>query len=164
MRILVLNSGSSSIKFQLFDMDNEKTLASGLVEQIGESNSQAKLKTMDGRAFSHVGEIKNHEDALTIVTHLFEESGTLHDLGELDGIGHRVVQGGNIYTKPMIVTDEVLANIKKLSALAPLHNPAHAVGIETAIKQSNGVPQVVVFDNAYHSTMPPYTITYALPY
>ena len=161
MKILVLNSGSSSIKFQLFD--NNVSIASGLVEQIGEEKGRAKLKCTDNE-FELTQAIPNHEVGLEVMNTLFNQSGMLNSLEELDGIGHRVVHGGESFSKPVIVTQAVLDELKAISPLAPLHNPAHIVGIETAIKQSKGVPQVVVFDTAYHRTLPEYAYMYALPY
>lgn len=164
MKILVLNSGSSSIKFQLFDMNASQVLASGMVEQIGESTSQAKLTTHAKEDFSASKPIATHEEALETMNALFAQSGLLNSLSELDAIGHRVVHGGELFSTPTLIDQSVLEGIRGLSALAPLHNPAHVVGIETAIKQSKGVPQVAVFDTAFHRTLPQHAYMYALPY
>ena len=164
MKILVLNSGSSSIKFQLFDMANKSPLASGMVEQIGETTSQAKLSVASGNTYQEVRPIPDHAAALAVMNGLFVESQTLSSLRELDAIGHRVVHGGEYFSGPVRINEDVLAKIKSLSPLAPLHNPAHVVGIETAIKESGGVPQVAVFDTAFHRTLPQHAYMYALPY
>jgi len=164
VKILVLNSGSSSIKFQLFDMANKSPLASGMVEQIGETTSQAKLSVASGNTYQEVRPIPDHAAALAVMNGLFVESQTLSSLRELDAIGHRVVHGGEYFSGPVRINEDVLAKIKSLSPLAPLHNPAHVVGIETAIKESGGVPQVAVFDTAFHRTLPQHAYMYALPY
>lgn len=164
MKILVLNSGSSSIKFQLFDMANKSPLASGMVEQIGETTSQAKLSVAGGNTYQEIRPISDHAAALAAMNGLFVQSQTLSSLRELDAIGHRVVHGGEYFSGPVRINEDVLAKIKSLSPLAPLHNPAHVVGIETAIKESDGVPQVAVFDTAFHRTLPQHAYMYALPY
>jgi acetate kinase len=164
VKILVLNSGSSSIKFQLFDMANKSPLASGMVEQIGETTSQAKLSVASGNTYQEVRPIPDHAAALAVMNGLFVESQTLSSLRELDAIGHRVVHGGEYFSGPVRINEDVLGKIKSLSPLAPLHNPAHVVGIETAIKESGGVPQVAVFDTAFHRTLPQHAYMYALPY
>lgn len=161
MKILVLNSGSSSIKFQLFD--NNESIASGIIEQIGESNGQAQLKCND-KKYEKSQAIPNHEVGLEVMNALFQESGMLNSLEELDGIGHRVVHGGETFHAPALIDDTVIKAIEDVSALAPLHNPAHLAGIKTAIAQSNGVPQVAVFDTAFHQSIPEHAYMYALPY
>ena len=166
MKILVLNSGSSSIKFQLFNMDNESTIASGLIEKIGENNSYAKLKVAkSGEIFEKKGAIKDHQIGLEIMDELFKISNTLHNFKELDGVGHRVVHGGEIFNKSTIINAEVIAQIEQNSALAPLHNPGHLAGIRNAMaKSGEAVPHIVVFDTTFHKTMPEYVYRYALPY
>ena len=163
MRILVLNSGSSSIKFQIFTMDTRTSLASGLVEQIGSNSSRAVLKA-NGEIYEIKRFIKNHHDGLEAMNELFVTSHILHDLSELDGIGHRIVHGGESFFSSMIVDDNVIKKIEEISPLAPLHNPGHLAGIKNAMKESKNVPHVVVFDTVFHQSMPEYAYRYALPY
>ena len=163
MRILVLNSGSSSIKFQLFEMQTKTSLASGLVEQIGSSSSRAVLKA-NGEVYEIKRFIKDHHDGLEAMNELFVTSHILHDLSELDGIGHRIVHGGESFFSSMIVDDNVIKKIEEISPLAPLHNPGHLAGIKNAMKESKNVPHVVVFDTVFHQSMPEYAYRYALPY
>ena len=163
MRILVLNSGSSSIKFQLFEMQTKTSLASGLVEQIGSSSSRAVLRA-NGEVYEIKRFIKDHHDGLEAMNELFTTSHTLHDLSELDGIGHRIVHGGESFFSSMIVDDNVIKKIEEISPLAPLHNPGHLAGIKNAMKESKNVPHVVVFDTVFHQSMPEYAYRYALPY
>lgn len=163
MKILVLNSGSSSIKFQLFAMDTKTSLASGLVEQIGSNSSRAVLKA-NGEIYEIKRFIKDHHDGLEAMNELFVTSHTLHDLSELDGIGHRIVHGGESFFSSMIVDESVIKKIEEISPLAPLHNPGHLAGIKNAMKESKNVPHVVVFDTVFHQSMPEYAYRYALPY
>lgn len=167
MKILVLNAGSSSVKYQLFNMESKAVLASGMIEQIGENESNAKIKYFDADAEKVItckSSIKNHEAALKLMTSLLIESGVIADLNELDGIGHRVVQGGSSFSEPVIVTQEVTDEIERLIPLAPLHNPGHLAGIKVSLEQSPNVPQVVVFDTAFHSSIPKHAFLYAIPY
>ncbi|ARE80407.1 acetate kinase [Campylobacter helveticus] len=163
MKILVLNSGSSSIKFKLFD--NRVVLASGLVEKIGNNQSKIELKNAKTgtkmRRDTHIG---NHEKGLQLVEELFSESGILKDLSELDGCGHRIVHGGKNLTEHCLVNDFVLEEIDRVSAIAPLHNPAHLAGIKTMLKAAPRVPNATIFDTAFHKSMPDYAYMYALPY
>ena len=163
MKILVLNSGSSSIKFQLFLMEENRSIASGIVEQIGSENSRAVLKA-NSKEYEKKRAIKDHHEGLDVMNELFRESNTLHDLSELDGIGHRIVHGGESFFSSMIVDDSVIAKIEQISPLAPLHNPGHIAGIKNAMQSSGDVPHVVVFDTVFHQTMPEYAYRYALPY
>lgn len=163
MKILVLNSGSSSIKFQLFLMDKNESIASGLIEQIGQENGHAVLKA-NGEKYEKFVQIKDHHVGLDIMNELFRESGVLHDLKELDGIGHRIVHGGESFKSSALVTPDVIKKIEDAVVLAPLHNPGHLAGIKTAMSQSGDVPHVVVFDTVFHQTMPEYAYRYAIPY
>jgi len=162
MKILVLNSGSSSVKFKLFDMRDEAVLASGLVERIGEGASHALLRFGEKTAESR-DPVADHDAALETVRVLLTENGLLHDFSELDGIGHRVVHGGERFRSPVRITADVLDAIEALSPLAPLHNPANAKGIRALRTLAPDVPQVAVFDTAFHHTMPPVAYRYALP-
>lgn len=168
MKILVLNAGSSSVKYQLINMESYVVMASGLIEQIGENTSAARIKYIDKEGLEqrieHKLPIPNHEVALKIMSALLIESSIIHDLNELDGIGHRVVQGGSSFCEPVVVDAWVESEIERLIPLAPLHNPGHLAGIRVSLEQSPNVPQVIVFDTAFHSTMPPYAYMYALPY
>ncbi|EAI7268556.1 TPA: acetate kinase [Campylobacter lari] len=163
MKILVLNSGSSSIKFKLFEKD--EALASGLVEKIGETNSKIELKDLkNAQKYQKELAIKDHKQGIELVNELFAQSGILHDLNELDGCGHRIVHGGPNLTKHCLVDDEILKEIDRVAHIAPLHNPAHLIGIKTMIKAAPKVPNVTVFDTAFHQSMPDYAYMYALPY
>ncbi len=168
MKILVINCGSSSLKYQLFDMDTEKVLAKGICEAIGTDTSSAKGEG-NGNEFKTAPDfrIPDHKAAFDLVKNALIDGDckVIESLKEIDAIGHRVVQGGDLFTESVIVTDEVLEGIRSLIPLAPLHNPAHVVGIE-ACKEvfGNSVPQVTVFDNAFHSTMPETSYIFPLPY
>ena len=168
MKILVLNAGSSSIKYQLINMENYAVIANGLIEQIGENSSLARIKYLDKEGaeqkIEHKLPIPNHEIALKLMSALLIESSAIHDLNDLDGIGHRVVQGGSSFREPVIVDEWVASEIERLIPLAPLHNPGHLAGIKVSLEQSPSVPQVVVFDTAFHATMPPHAYMYAIPY
>lgn len=163
MKILVLNSGSSSIKFQLFLMENEQSIASGIIEQIGLASSRAMLKS-DGKIYEKTLPIPNHEAGLGVMSELFAQAKILNNLKELDGIGHRVVHGGESFKASAIVTDSVIAELERISVLAPLHNPGHIAGIKISKQSSGDVAHVVVFDTVFHQSMPEYAYRYALPY
>ena len=149
-------------------MENRTVVASGLVEQIGENESNARIKYNDADGTEQKKEVKgsipNHEAALKLMSNLLIESGVIKDLNELDGIGHRVVQGGASFSKPVLVDAWVVSEIDRLISLAPLHNPGHLAGIKVSLEQSPKVPQVVVFDTAFHSTLPKHAYLYAIPY
>jgi len=162
MKILVLNSGSSSVKFKLFEMRDETVLAAGLVERIGEEASHAQLHFAEQTVESREA-VADHDAALETVRTLLIENGVLRDFTELDGIGHRVVHGGERFNAPVRITADVLGAVEALSPLAPLHNPANAKGIRALRALAPDVPQVAVFDTAFHHTMPPVAYRYALP-
>lgn len=168
MKILVLNAGSSSVKYQLFNMTNNAVLASGIIEQIGEKESMAKIKYKDTNGMEQKREekcsIKDHDEALKWMSEALIQSGVIHDLNELDGIGHRVVQGGASFQEPAMVNEYVMSEIERLIPLGPLHNPGHLAGMKVSVQQSPNVPQVAVFDTAFHSTLPQYAYMYAIPY
>lgn len=149
-------------------MADNSVLASGLIEKIGENDSLAKIKYVDAKGIEHKnehqGSIKNHDAALGIMSRLLIESNVIADLNELEGIGHRVVQGGSLFRKPTLVTPQVIEGIEQLIPLAPLHNPGHLAGMKVSLEQSPKVPQVAVFDTAFHATLPDYAYLYALPY
>ncbi len=167
MKILVLNSGSSSIKYQLYAMADESVLASGLVERIGDPQSvhthKVRRANGDMEATKQTLLIESHEQGLARIALVMRESGALKDMSELFGIGHRVVHGGDFFQAPTLVDAEVINRIREMSPLAPLHNPANSMGIEVALKVSPGVPQVAVFDTAFHQSMPRHAYRYAIP-
>ena len=166
MKILVINCGSSSLKYQLIDMENEQVIAKGLCERIGIAGSHIEGKTFDGREYAADPDLPDHTTAFSYVKDalLEGECKVIDSLDEITAIGHRVVQGGAVYNQSVMVTPEVIKEIDKLSALAPLHNPAHIQGINACTEVfGNLKPQVVVFDNAFHSTMPKYAYSFAIP-
>jgi len=162
MKILVLNSGSSSIKFKLFDGDT--CVAGGLVEKIGEPSSYAKVKVeADGKVYDTHEQIVNHERGLEIVMDLFKQSGVLTSLEGLDGVGHRVVQGASVFKGSVLLDESSVKAIEDLIPLAPLHNPAHVAGMRSVMRLAPKVPNVAVFDTSFHQTMPEFVYRYALP-
>ena len=165
MKILVLNCGSSSLKYQLIDMENEEVMASGNYERIGVGESFLTHK-VNGEKFKFEHTVKNHDQAIKLVMEQFTDAGhgVISTLDEINAIGHRIVHGGEKFTKSAIVTDEVIEGIKDAIKFAPLHNPAHLQGIEACIKELPGKPNVVVFDTAFHQTMPKEHYIYPIPY
>ncbi|MFJ6703738.1 MULTISPECIES: acetate kinase [unclassified Streptomyces] len=162
-RVLVLNSGSSSLKYQLLDMRDSSRLAAGLVERIGEQTSRIRHTCLaTGEAREHGGPIADHDAALKAVSQELSKDGLGLDSPELAAIGHRVVHGGMFFTEPTVVDDEVLAEIERLIPVAPLHNPANLTGIRTARALRPDLPQVAVFDTAFHTTMPESAARYAI--
>lgn len=170
MKILVLNAGSSSLKFQLFDLPNLTVCAAGLIEQIGAAQSAAKLSFVDSSCTDNETELKrsdpvaDHRQAMVVMVEMLRESGTLTDTGELAGVGHRVVHGGEGFHQPVCIDETVIAAIEQLTPLAPLHNPANLTGIRVAMEYVSQVPQVAVFDTAFHQSIPEHAYLYALPY
>ncbi|WP_433858310.1 acetate kinase [Streptomyces kronopolitis] len=163
-RVLVLNSGSSSVKYQLLDMRDGARLAVGLVERIGEGSSRLAHTPLatGGEQRETEGAMADHEAALKAVAAELAADGLGLDSPELAAIGHRVVHGGLKFTEPTVIDDAVLAEIERLVPLAPLHNPANITGIRTARALRPDLPQVAVFDTAFHTTMPEYAARYAL--
>jgi acetate kinase len=167
MKVLVLNAGSSSIKYQLFNMNDNTVLTSGLMEQIGEVSSRLKYKWTNGSDEQEAvqeGHVADHNEGLKLILDITLKLGVINDLKELSGIGHRVVHGGEAFWKPTLIVDKVVDVIRDMIPLAPLHNPANLVGIEVSRKICPDVPQVAVFDTAFHQTMPPHAYHYAIPY
>ena len=165
MKILVLNSGSSSLKYQLIDMETEKVLAKGYFERIGQANSFLTHKVhSEKHKFEHQAE--NHEKAIEFVLDRLTNIhyGVIKSLDELDGIGHRVVHGGEKFSNSVIITDEVIEEIKRCSNLAPLHNPACIKGIEACKKIVPNMKMVAVFDTAFHQTIQKDKYIYPIPY
>ena len=164
MKILVINSGSSSIKFQLIEMPEKKVLASGMVERIGLDQSRIKLSVSE-ESFEEVIDIPNHKTGLQMIAGLLldESVGLLKDAGEIEAVGHRVVHGGSSFSKTVRIDKEVKSKIKELFSLAPLHNPHNFKGIEVAEKIFDKAAQIAVFDTAFHQTMPEEAYKYAIP-
>lgn len=165
MRVLVINCGSSSIKYQLYDMTDESIIAKGKVERIGEEGSRFEQTTAaDEKAYDT--QANDHHEAMKIIRDelLDKETGVLEDESDVDAVGHRVVHGGEAFIKSRMITDEVVATVKEFFTLAPLHNPPNLAGIEAAQDFFPAVPHVAVFDTAFHQTMPKTAYLYALPY
>lgn len=163
MKIMSINAGSSSLKFSLFDMDNDQVIITGLFERIGIEGSCYKIKYGEYKIEQEVV-MTNHSDAVKILMEKLVELGAVKNLEEIDGIGHRIVHGGSIYKESVLVTDKVLNDIIALSDLAPLHNPAHAVCIKAFREVLPNVPMAVVFDTAFHQTIEKERYLYAVPY
>ena len=166
MKILVLNCGSSSLKYQLFNMDNEKVLAQGIAERIGLNDSILTHKTSNGDKHKINLNFKNHKEALNKILELLtsKEYGVLKSLSEIEAVGHRVVHGGEKYSKAVLVNEDVKKSIKELFSLAPLHNPANLIGIEVCEELMKNVPMVALFDTAFHQSMNLEEFLYAIPY
>jgi acetate kinase len=160
--VLVVNAGSSSLKYSLVDAVSGEAAASGLVERIGEASGRLSHEGPSGRTDVE-REVPSHEDALRAALDAFSEYGPSLDDTEIRAVGHRVVHGGARFSEPVLIDDELVAKVKELIPLAPLHNPANLEGIATALKLFPDVPQVAVFDTAFHSTLPPEAYTYAVP-
>ena len=166
MKIFVVNAGSSSLKYQLIDMDNEQVLAKGLCERIGVTGAISH-KAADGREYKAETPMPTHSEAFEAVVYAMVNSDAkvIDSFDEIAAIGHRIVQGGAIFKGSCLVNDKVLSDISDLGAMAPLHNPAHVLAIKACIKTfGDKIPQVVVFDTSFHQTMPPKAYMYALPY
>jgi len=165
MKILVINSGSSSIKYQLLNMDNENVLAKGLVERIGIDGSRIVHK-VNGEKSIIEDDINDHEKGLKMVLDLLvsPEHGVLDSLEEIDAVGHRVVHGGEKFASSVRINKEVLDTIELMSFLAPLHNPANIMGIKASMELLPNAKQVGVFDTSFHQTMPKTSYLYAIPY
>jgi acetate kinase len=168
VKVLVLNCGSSSIKLRLFEMGSCASLARGTVERIGEPSGRVAVwHTPPGAEETEAareGPVADHAAGLRLAAELLRASGALSDPAELHGIGHRVVHGGERFRAPALIDPQVLAALRAVSPLAPLHNPPNLLGIEVAMRFAPSVPQVAVFDTAFHQRMPPRAYLYALPY
>ena len=163
MKILSVNAGSSSLKFQMYEMPEEKALISGVFERIGIDNSFYTVK-INGEKIKKEVDLKDHKRAFQILVEELIENKVVESLDEIKGIGHRVVQGGSYFDKTVVVDDEVVAKIEELSTLAPLHNPAAITGIKAAQTVVPNAVQTVVFDTAFHQTMDEVNYLYAVPY
>ena len=166
MKILVLNCGSSSIKYKLYDMEGEKVLAQGGVERIGLDGAFIKVTLPSGEKRQIMHDMPDHKEGVNVVFKalLDPEMGALKSLDEIDAVGHRIVQGGDKFNQSMLVDKSVEDGIEELCDLAPVHNAGHLKGIRAVDALMPKTPQVVVFDNAFHSTMPDYAYLYAIPY
>ncbi len=162
MKILSVNAGSSSLKFQLYEMPEEKVLISGLMEKIGSKDSFYTIK-VNGEKVKKEVELKNHAQAFEALVEELKTNNVADSLDEIKGIGHRVVQGGDYFDKTVVIDDEVLSKIEEFSSLAPLHNPAAVTGIKAAFEVFPNAVQTAVFDTAFHQTMPKENYLYAIP-
>ena len=168
MKILVINCGSSSLKYQLLDMKDESVLCKGSIERIGlkiNGGEENVIVKVGDDKFTYDKELKDHVAAFNEVKYILSESEhkVIDSFDEIDAIGHRIVQGGDRYTKSVLVTEKVVKDVEELAPLAPLHNPAHLMGYRACLEGPD-VPQVFVFDTSFHSTMPPKAYMYAVPY
>ncbi len=167
MRVLVLNSGSSSVKYQVINTDTEAPLLVGQVERIGAGGAiLTQTRTSDDRRTRSSAEILDHRDAVQAILDLIwdPEEGALADASELEAVGHRVVHGGEAFTEPQVIDDAVEEGIRDCFDLAPLHNPHNLLGIRAARDRLPGIPHVAVFDTSFHASLPPEAYHYALPY
>jgi acetate kinase len=168
VKVLVLNAGSSSIKYELFDMTHRRALASGLLERIGERESRlTHQQRAAGGATPEIerkGPVADHREGFGWIGEALRESGTVRESGELYGVGHRIVHGGEVFQEPTLIDDRVMERIREQIPLAPLHNPANLAGIEVAVARLPDVPHVAVFDTAFHHSIPAHAYHYALPY
>ena len=166
MKILVLNCGSSSVKYKLIESEGGKVLAEGGVEKLGMSDSFIKYRLTDGSKKTVETTMPTHKEAVeTIIKVLTDPAeGVIRDMGEIDAVGHRVVHGMDKFSESVLITPEVKEKIEECYTVAPLHNPANMTGIEAVTELLPGVPQVAVFDTAFHQTMPAKAFMYALPY
>ena len=166
MKILVLNCGSSSIKYALYNMDDKSVMTSGGAERVGLDGAFVKVKLANGEKKQIMHDIPEHTEGVKFIFSLLTdpEIGVIKSLSEIDAVGHRMVHGGEKFNKSVILTDEVLKEFEKCSDLAPLHNPANLKGVNAVKELMPGLPQVGVFDTAFHQTMPPKAYMYAIPF
>jgi len=165
MKVLVINAGSSSIKYQFYKMPEANVLAKGIVERIGEKTSKL-VHCYDGQKYSVEAKVKNHKEGMELIlnTLVSKNVGIIAGISEIGAVGHRVVHGGEEFTGSVVIDEKVIASIEKFADLAPLHNPPNLTGIEAARYELPGVTQVACFDTAFHSTIPEVAYMYALPY
>lgn len=163
MKIMSINAGSSSLKFSLFDMGTKEVLTSGQFERIGIEGSFYTIKYQDYK-INQECEIKDHSDAVKVLLEKIQDLQIIKELDEIDGVGHRIVHGGALYNKSVLITDKVIDDIIALSDLAPLHNPAHVLGINAFKEALPNVPMVAVFDTAFHQTLEKENFLYPVPY
>lgn len=165
MKVLVINSGSSSVKYQLIEMDGERVLCRGIAERIGLEGGRLVHRVNEEKHIVE-RELPDHDSALRLVLEALtdEKIGVIKDLSEIDAVGHRVVHGGEKFTGSVLIDEDVIKAIEEVTPLAPLHNPANLMGIKATMKLLPGVPNVAVFDTAFHQTIPPKAYLYAIPY
>ncbi len=163
MKIISINAGSSSLKFSLFNMDDESVIASGLFERIGIEGSNYTIK-FNGEKITQEVELATHVDAVNILLDKLTDLNIISSLDEIHGVGHRIVQGKDIFTESVLINDEVMEKLDAIKGFAPLHNPANMLGIEAFRKVLPNVPMVAVFDTAFHQTMDKSTYLYPVPY
>ncbi|PHD78577.1 acetate kinase [Bacillus sp. AFS043905] len=161
-KVMAINAGSSSLKFQLFEMPSEKVITKGIVERIGLKNSAFTL-SVEGENVSETVDIPNHEVAVGLLLKKLIDHRIIDSFVEIDGVGHRVVHGGEVFSDSVLITEDVIEEIEKLSELAPLHNPANITGIQAFRRILDDVPAVAVFDTAFHQTMAAGSYLYSLP-
>lgn len=166
MKILVLNCGSSSIKYALYNMDDNSVMTSGGAERVGLDNAFVKVKLANGEKKQIMHDIPEHTEGVKFIFSLLTdpEIGVIKSLDEIDAVGHRMVHGGEKFAKSVVITPEVIEAFKECSDLAPLHNPANLKGVDAVTELMPGLPQVGVFDTAFHQTMPARAYLYAVPY
>jgi len=166
MKVLVVNCGSSSVKYALFSMTHEKKIACGLVECIGLPEAYFKRQSVGQEEEKTLCKVSNHFEAVElIIKHLLEpEKGSIKNVDEIYAIGHRIVHGGDKFSGSVLVDENVKAGLKECFSIAPLHTPHHYAGIEAVEKMLPGIPSILVFDTAFHQTMPDYAYMYAVPY
>ncbi len=164
MQILIINSGSSSIKFQVIKMPSEEVICKGMVERIGMENATLHYESK-GKSHSKIQILSNHKEGLGAITSILmhNDMGVIKQPDEIDVVAHRVVHGGNRFDQPTIIDEDVLAEVERLASLAPLHNPANAIGIKVAAEIFKNATQVAVFDTAFHQTLPEKAYRYAIP-
>ncbi|MGM0752638.1 MAG: acetate kinase [Bacillota bacterium] len=162
-KVIAINAGSSSLKFQLFDMPEETVITKGLIERIGLNDAVFNITVNDEKR-EEVTDIPNHEVAVKMLLEKLTGYGIIDSLDEIDGIGHRVVHGGEVFNDSVLITEDVVSKIEELSDLAPLHNPANLTGIKAFQNVLPNVPAVAVFDTAFHQSMPESSFLYSLPY
>ena len=166
MKILVLNCGSSSIKYALYNMDNHSVMTSGGAERVGLDGAFVKVKLANGDKKQIMHDIPEHTEGVKFIFSLLTdpEIGVIKSLDEIDAVGHRMVHGGEKFSQSVLITPEVIKAFEEVSDLAPLHNPANMKGVNAVSELMPGLPQVGVFDTAFHQTMPPKAYMYAIPY
>lgn len=166
MKILVLNCGSSSIKYALYNMDDKSVMTSGVAERVSLDGAFVKVKLPNGEKKQIMHDIPEHTEGVKFIFSLLTdpEIGVIKDLKEIDAVGHRIVHGGEKFNKSVLLTDEVLKAFEACIDLAPLHNPANLKGVKAVSELMPGLPQVGVFDTAFHQTMPAHSYLYAIPY
>ncbi|MCX5782058.1 MAG: acetate kinase [Elusimicrobia bacterium] len=166
MKVLIVNCGSSSVKYTFYEMDTEKNLAKGIVECIGLPEAYFKQESITGDDIKELCQVKNHMEAIELIIEKLLSAGpqVIKEISEITAIGHRVVHGGDKFSDSVLVNNEVMKGLRECFAIAPLHTPHHYAGIEACQKLLPGVPEVVVFDTAFHQTIPQYAYLYPLPY